>query len=223
MFRLYKDSTNKMFGGVCAGIADATNTDVTLIRVATVIANLMFRVLIPVYFILLVILPEKDDADSSEIQTGLNEFINSLRTHSAKHNIKSWIICAVVALLAVMFAKHFLHINIKWKYLIIIGLLIAGLYLMTTRDLHNNPSKIIIGGASLCMLGIFWLASSSGFLYFPVAVVVSALVNLWPVCLAAIGISLLVQNKRHIAILWGAVAIIAFAITIINYFTIIFG
>ncbi len=59
--KFYRDKANGKVLGVCAGIADYTGYDVTLIRVAmlVLIVGLSVGSLIPVYFIAGMIAPEK--------------------------------------------------------------------------------------------------------------------------------------------------------------------
>jgi phage shock protein C len=38
--RLYRDETNKMLGGVCAGLAEYFGVDVTLVRIGVVLLGL---------------------------------------------------------------------------------------------------------------------------------------------------------------------------------------
>ncbi len=59
--QFYRDKANGKVLGVCAGIADYTGYDVTLIRVAmlVLIVGLSVGSLIPVYFIAGMIAPEK--------------------------------------------------------------------------------------------------------------------------------------------------------------------
>lgn len=59
--KFYRDKANGKVMGVCAGIADYTGYDVTLIRVAmlVLVVGLSFGSLVPVYFIAGMIAPVK--------------------------------------------------------------------------------------------------------------------------------------------------------------------
>jgi phage shock protein C len=79
--RLYKDSGNRALCGVCAGIADYFGADVAMVRIFTVISQVMFPVTILVYMALCFILPSKPEAlyrDERE-----EEFWQSIRVSPA--------------------------------------------------------------------------------------------------------------------------------------------
>ncbi len=217
MQRLYKDKKNRMLGGVCAGIAGYTGFDVTLVRAVSVILNLTFTPLVTVYFLLMLILP-----DRSEVEAGKAVNLSELRDSLKEGNTFAYIKTGALAVLAVsavlLLTESFFHVDIKLKYIIIFALIIFGLYLMTTKDLHRNPSRRVISGAALCILTLIWLASSAGFLFFPIAILISTMTGMWPILLAALGVSLLLQDKRHITVLWASVIALGAVITVLNFF-----
>jgi phage shock protein C len=57
--RLYRDDLNKKVGGVCAGLAEYLNIDVTIIRVIFVLALVMKGVGVVPYLVLWIVLPKK--------------------------------------------------------------------------------------------------------------------------------------------------------------------
>jgi len=59
--RFYLDKQNSMWAGVCAGIADYTGLDVTLVRIATVLLTVMggFPWTLIAYWIAAVVAPSK--------------------------------------------------------------------------------------------------------------------------------------------------------------------
>lgn len=57
--KLYRSETNKQIAGVCAGLADYFNVDVTLVRIAFVAAMLMGGPGFLVYVILWFVMPEE--------------------------------------------------------------------------------------------------------------------------------------------------------------------
>lgn len=61
--KLYKDSSNEMIAGVCAGLADYFNLDVSLVRVVfAVLAFVGVGSPFLIYLILWIVLPEKPAA-----------------------------------------------------------------------------------------------------------------------------------------------------------------
>jgi phage shock protein C len=60
MAKLTKNRYNKMFFGVCSGLADWLNTDTTLVRLAFVIGTLLTgSLLLWIYLLLALILPSE--------------------------------------------------------------------------------------------------------------------------------------------------------------------
>jgi phage shock protein C len=75
--KFYLDKQNKKFLGVCAGVADYTGIDVTVVRVGTVILALITSGwVIPAYFITAWLAPSKpfglyDDAEDAKFWQGV--------------------------------------------------------------------------------------------------------------------------------------------------------
>lgn len=68
MKKLYKDKSTAQFLGVCSGIAQYSNLDVTLVRVVTILIAL-FTAVIPfiiVYIIIGSIMPDKSQIGYSD-------------------------------------------------------------------------------------------------------------------------------------------------------------
>ena len=61
MKKLYRSKSNRMVAGVCAGVAEYLNIDVTVVRVIWAIASVCAAVGILAYIICAVIIPEKPD------------------------------------------------------------------------------------------------------------------------------------------------------------------
>ena len=58
--KLTRSRSNKMLGGVCAGVAAYLNMDVTLVRVLTVVLSLFTGIPIIAYIVCLLVVPEED-------------------------------------------------------------------------------------------------------------------------------------------------------------------
>jgi len=66
--RLYRSRTDRMIGGVAAGIGRAVNVDPTLVRIAWVILAFVTNgVAILIYFVLLFVIPEEPWADAGSV------------------------------------------------------------------------------------------------------------------------------------------------------------
>jgi phage shock protein PspC (stress-responsive transcriptional regulator) len=57
--RLERSKSNRILGGVCAGVANYLNMDPTLVRVLTVLVTLFTGVPVIVYLVLLFVVPEE--------------------------------------------------------------------------------------------------------------------------------------------------------------------
>ena len=57
--RLERSRSNRVLGGVCAGVANYLNMDPTLVRVLTVLLTLFTGVPVIVYLVLLFVVPEE--------------------------------------------------------------------------------------------------------------------------------------------------------------------
>jgi phage shock protein C len=57
--RLERSKSNRIIGGVCAGVADYLNMDPTLVRVLTVLLTLFTGVPVVVYLVMLLVVPEE--------------------------------------------------------------------------------------------------------------------------------------------------------------------
>jgi len=62
--KLYKIEEGKKLLGVCGGIAEYFNIDVTLVRLLTVILSFFWFSGVIIYFIAAIILPNKSDVDN---------------------------------------------------------------------------------------------------------------------------------------------------------------
>ena len=57
--KLYKDKKNEIIGGVCAGLADYFDIDVTIVRLGMVLLGLLWGAGIILYIVAMVIMPDK--------------------------------------------------------------------------------------------------------------------------------------------------------------------
>ena len=58
--KLTRSRSNKMLGGVCAGVANYLNMDVTLVRILTVVLSLFTGIPIIAYIVMLLVVPEEE-------------------------------------------------------------------------------------------------------------------------------------------------------------------
>jgi phage shock protein C len=65
--KLMRRPANKMIGGVCSGLADYLNMDVTLVRILTVVISLFTGVPIILYIVALFVIPEEGAAPPPQV------------------------------------------------------------------------------------------------------------------------------------------------------------
>lgn len=63
--KLYRSRTERMIAGVCGGIAEFSQIDVTLVRIGFVILTFFSGLGIILYLIMAIIVPEKDEQSGS--------------------------------------------------------------------------------------------------------------------------------------------------------------
>jgi phage shock protein PspC (stress-responsive transcriptional regulator) len=70
--KLERSSTNKVFGGVCGGVANYVNMDPTLVRVLTVLISLFTGVPVILYIIALFVIPEESSTSRTQSYPPVN-------------------------------------------------------------------------------------------------------------------------------------------------------
>lgn len=79
--RLYKTSEGASLGGVCAGISEVYNVDVSIVRILTVLITLLVTgVPIIVYLVMYLVLPDKsevklNDSNSQDFSFDEDDYI----------------------------------------------------------------------------------------------------------------------------------------------------
>lgn len=76
--QLYRVEEDKIFSGVCAGLAEYLNMDVGLVRVLFVLTFILsgFIPVVIVYIVLAVMLPSKRELQFKNNKTKKNDFVN---------------------------------------------------------------------------------------------------------------------------------------------------
>lgn len=121
--KLYRDSNNKVLGGVCSGLANYFNLDVTLVRVLFVVAFLFASFGFWLYIILWIVIPVEGARQSAFSGQQSEPIVNV-------HNSKTSAIFAgiIVILIGLLFLiNNFIPISWVWRLwpliLIVIGIL----------------------------------------------------------------------------------------------------
>jgi len=140
--RLMRSETNKMFAGVCGGIATYLGIDAVFVRLAFILLIFASGIGILLYLILMILMPSESNLDSPSsqvIQNNVDRFgndvssgVDKMRQHPQGPTI--------AAGLLILLGLYFLLENVGWLYwfnsqwlwpVAIIGL---GLYLLVRRN-----------------------------------------------------------------------------------------
>lgn len=110
--RFYRDSKNKVLGGVCSGLANYFNLDVALLRVFFVVALLFASFGFWLYIILWVVIPVDGQQTETELRSEpVSEVVPATATKST-----SLIAGIAVMLIGVIFLiNNFIPISWVWK------------------------------------------------------------------------------------------------------------
>ena len=110
--RFYRDSKNKVLGGVCSGLANYFNLDVALLRVLFVVALLFASFGFWLYIILWVVIPVDGQQTETELRSEhVSEVVPVTATKST-----SLIAGIAVMLIGVIFLiNNFIPISWVWK------------------------------------------------------------------------------------------------------------
>ena len=119
--KLYRNSMNRVIGGVCSGLADFFGVDVALMRIAFVIAFLFASFGFWLYIILWIVLPETQQTidngqqNQSRSQSSQSES-ESVSVSKSESKIKSIFAGAFIILIGLLFlVNNFIPINWVWK------------------------------------------------------------------------------------------------------------
>ena len=110
--RFYRDSKNKVLGGVCSGLANYFNLDVALLRVLFVVALLFASFGFWLYIILWAVIPIDGQQTETELRSEpVSEVVPAAATKST-----SLIAGIAVMLIGVIFLiNNFIPISWVWK------------------------------------------------------------------------------------------------------------
>jgi len=143
--RLYRSQTNKVFAGVCGGLAEYFDVDPVVLRVLFVLMVLFGGTGIVLYIAAIFIVPKKPFA-ISEPATG----VESVPQSPQNKNVKNWlgillVATGVILLLANLDIFHFFNfIEGAFEFIFPVLLIIGGMAVIYYRQsqVENNSSEI---------------------------------------------------------------------------------
>lgn len=137
--RFERSATNKVIGGVCAGLADYLNMDVTLVRVLFVVAALCGSFGFWLYIILWIVAPSQkvigfNSQNDELVDISMNE--EDDKKGFQKGAVVTAIILIGIGLLALI--DNFMPIDWIWKLWPVILIALGIVIIMNTQKKQNN-------------------------------------------------------------------------------------
>lgn len=136
--RFERSATNKVIGGVCAGLADYLNMDVTLVRVLFVVAALCGSFGFWLYIILWIVAPSQkvigfDSKNDEPIEINV---VENEKKGVQKGAVVTAVILIGIGLLALI--DNFMPIDWIWKLWPVILIALGIVIIMNTQKKQNN-------------------------------------------------------------------------------------
>jgi phage shock protein C len=137
--RLMRSESEKMIAGVCGGLAQYLGVDPVLVRLAFLLLIPAGGVGLPLYFILMIIMPSEANADLTQSEIveknleGLGDTISSSVERSRQHPNGP----AIAAALLIIMGFYFLFQNFGWINGSIIwplALILLGIFMLVRRS-----------------------------------------------------------------------------------------
>lgn len=215
----YKSQNDKKISGVCAGIAESLNIDVTVVRVFALVLCFCAPFMTVIYFLLACSLPEKHTGiHNCQYQDDVYKIKNVYNTdQDSKYKSKVFRVgcyCLFAGALLSLLLTFILGETISFIGIIRYSLLAIGLCVLISAMKENltpnaKHTRIIVG-VSLIIMDILSIFKISGISQINTSGLTFALIYTWPLILTGIILTILFANKRIIKYMW--LVIIAFVI-----------
>jgi phage shock protein C len=137
--RLVRSEEERMFAGVCGGVAGYLGVDPVIVRLAFLVLIPAGGIGIPLYLILMFIMPEESDVDLSQSEVieknleGLGDTISAgVERGRQSHNRPT-----IAAGLLIFMGVYFLFENFGWidgSIVWPLALILLGIFLLVRRD-----------------------------------------------------------------------------------------
>ncbi|HZD10673.1 MAG TPA: PspC domain-containing protein [Candidatus Binatia bacterium] len=136
--RLVRSEEERMIAGVCGGLAQYLGVDPVLVRLAFLLLIPAGGVGLPLYFILMIIMPNEEDVDMTQSEIveknleGLGDTISSSVERSRQHPNGP----VIAAALLILMGFYFLFENFGWVNGSVfwpLALILLGIFLLVRR------------------------------------------------------------------------------------------
>ena len=142
--KFYRNSRNKVIGGVCSGLADYFNLDVALLRVLFVVAFLFASFGFWLYIILWIVIPvdgrQSAFSDQQSAFSGQQPESESI-VNTQKSKVSAVFAGILVILIGILFLiNNFIPISWVWKLwpLILVGIGVVMIYKASKKGDDNE-------------------------------------------------------------------------------------
>lgn len=137
--RLVRSENEQMIAGVCGGLAQYLGVDPVLVRLAFLLLIPAGGIGVPLYFILMIIMPSESDVDMSKSEIveknieGLGDTISSSVERSRQHPNGPVIAAALLIIMGIYFLLENFGLisgSIIWP----LALILLGIFLLVRRE-----------------------------------------------------------------------------------------
>ena len=206
--KFHKSKTDKKFGGVCAGIAETLDLDITLVRIAAFFLCLFYPTALILYLILAVFLPT--DINTADTENAPSKIQSS---YSIKQTcIQALLVGLIGALCGGIIYKKLFLFNVGFIDLFGFMVLAIGLFLFISGLTESENANIKITkttlGSIFSFIAITKITRILTIDFLPIDHIIHSVSYLWPVLIICLGITVVVPKKRTAIIIWLTAALI---------------
>ena len=231
--KLYKNSAKKIISGVCYGIAEAINIDPSIVRIVTAALCIYWPVLVLVYLVLALILPDKSVVVNTPQQSASDSRSETFQQKAEQQSTtatsfsRSGSTGVVFSILLICSGIGLFITRVVFDYAIGLSDFITfatlglGIYLIISGIVESDDPKLqrktkIIVGSLIILFCVLWIFNLFGLNIFSVINLFSSIGYLWPLFIIAIGINVLLPTRKASAIIWLTLIVIIFFYTIFH-------
>ena len=195
----FHKSVDKLFAGVCAGIAKRIGINPVIVRVLAVVLFFAVPQIILLYFVMLFFSDEPENEDASQVQ----QISKEERRKSIRLNLAVIILCT----LAGMFIAAQFGFSPNFNFLIFFFLISQGFYMVysgifSSAEAKKERDSEIVYGIMFCIAGILHYFYISDFNIISFSSITASAAYLWPLFVIALGINFMLPYKKVSLIIW---------------------
>ena len=218
--KLHKSDTDKKLGGVCAGIAETLDIDISVVRIAAFFLCVIYPVMLIVYFLLAIFLPSK--TNSNEVSVQSNESIPPQITPEGRSSFALWAFISTVFCASLGYAvckKCGLAANID--SVILFAVLAAGLYIFfsglcePSQNRNHKITKISIG-AVISVMCISRALDKFSLTFLPFNYLTLSAFYFWPLLMVAFGLTVIISNKKIATAVWVTIFVLLVIFSVVS-------